>query len=145
MPTTIFLYGSKVRFEIGAQSGLTLKTAPHVVGVSVPAARREASSGRDVLHIDLDPPPGDEGDVETRLLSPLFRNEVGVMLAGLTVGKAVKWLVLLGAAVGAEQAKEILLDRLRRLLRRLHLPGAESSPPSRRRRQSRPRPQRRRS
>jgi hypothetical protein len=135
MPATIILSdNSKVLFAPGAQSRLTLKTTPHVVAVSVPTARREASSDQDVLHIDLELLSDEQPNVETQLLSPLFRNELGVTLAGLTVGKAVKWMVLLGAAIGAEQAKETLLSSLRRLLRRLHIPGAKPPPTSRPRR-----------
>ena len=140
MPATIILSdNSKVLFVPGAQSRLTLKTTPHVVAVSVPTARREAGSDQDVLHIDLELLSDEQPDVvEMQLLSPLFRNELGVTLAGLTVGKAVKWMVLLGAAIGAEQAKETLLSWLRRLLRGLHIPGAKPPPTGRpRRRQPR--------
>jgi hypothetical protein len=135
MPAAITLPdGSELPFTPGEQSRLMLTTAPYVVGHTGPSASREVISGREVLRINLDPIPGEPADVQVQILSPLFRNTLGATLAGLSFGGAVKWIVLLGAAVGAEQIKQIILVPLTRLLRRFRVPSGEEASPSSQRR-----------
>jgi hypothetical protein len=78
--------------------------------------------GRETLDIQLEPIIGEQAEVQVQLLSPPFRNEVGVTLATFTLGGALKWLILVAAAVAADEIKRLLVLPLRHLQRLLRVP-----------------------
>lgn len=113
--------GRQLSFAPGERSQLTLTTGAHVVGITAPAGLRTATATGETFQIDLTAPIGEQVDVQTQLLSPLIRNELGVALGRLTVGGLVKWLILFIAAICADEIKQLVRDLLHGLRRRLHL------------------------
>jgi len=114
--------GRLLSFAAGERSQLTLTTGAHVVGITAPAGLRTATASGETFQINLGAPFAGQVDVQMQLLSPLMRNELGAMLGRLSAGEVMKWLMLLIAAICAEEIKQFLRDVLHRLRSRLPLP-----------------------
>lgn len=121
-PSTVTLAkGRQLSFAPGERSQLILTTGAHVVGITAPAGVWSATATGETFQIDLGVPVGEQVDVQVQMLSPLMRNELGAALGRLTAGELVKWLVLLIAAICAEEIKQFLRELVHRLRIRLPL------------------------
>jgi hypothetical protein len=120
-PNTITLgEGRQVSFAPGERSQLILTTGAHVVGITAPAGERSATPTGETFRIDLDAPGvGQRVDVQMQLLSPLMRNELGALVGKLTAGELAKWLVVVIAAICADEIKLFARNLLHRLGSRL--------------------------
>jgi hypothetical protein len=108
-----------VLFEPGEQSKLVLTGPSHLILSTSPEGIRRTGANKEAVEITLPVPATDGVDVE--MLSPLFRSEIGATLAGMTLGGAIKWLVLLVAAVSADEVKRLILMLLRWIQKRLRI------------------------
>jgi hypothetical protein len=115
--------GRSLLFEPGEGSTLVLTGHSHLILSTSPEGTYQTGAGRDTVEITL--PPTTRGEVDIEMLSPLFRSAIGATLATMSLGGAIKWLVLLGAAVSADELKRLMLVLLRWIQRRLHIPIPE--------------------
>jgi hypothetical protein len=147
LPATIWLGRREIRFAPGERSRLTLISGRHVIAATVPAASAEIAGATEVRRLDLIVAAGEQTQVDLQMVSPLFRNDIGVGLANATVGGVVKWFLLAGMALFAQEIKQaIAVPLVRRLLHRLPIPapaGEGHSAARQSRGNSRRRPQRR--
>jgi hypothetical protein len=114
--------GREVLLAPDEGSLLTLSSPPHLVAATLPTAKREAAARKETLTIVLDPAIGEQSTIEMELLSPVFRNQVGLAIRDLSFSGMAKWIVLAAAAVGAEEIKRLLLMVARAVQRRAHIP-----------------------
>jgi hypothetical protein len=115
-----FPNGRALSFAPGEHSQLTLMAGAHVVGSTTPASLRTATATGETFQIELHAPIGEQADVQTQLLSPFIRNELGASIGRLTAGALMKWLILALAAICADEIKQLLRELLHYVRRRLH-------------------------
>lgn len=114
--------GREVLLAPDEGSLLTLSSQPHLVAATLPTAKREEAARKETLTIVLDPAIGEQSTIEMELLSPVFRNQVGLAVRDLSFSGMAKWVVLAAAAVGADEIKRLLLMVARAVQRRAHIP-----------------------
>jgi hypothetical protein len=117
------LYGRDVSFEPDADSKLILTGPSHLILSTSPEGNRQKGAGKDTVEITLGPTTG--GGVDIQILSSLFRTGIGSTLASMSISGFIKWLVVLGAAVSADELKRLMLIVLRWIQKRVHIPIPE--------------------
>jgi hypothetical protein len=108
-----------VLFEPGEHSKLVLTGPLYLILSTSPEGTRRTGADKEVVEIALPVPA--TGAVHVEMLSPLLRSEIGATLAGMSLGGAIKWLVLLGAAVCGDEVKRLILVLLRWTQKRLRI------------------------